>query len=253
MNIQTDNIQVSFGPKTILYDISLDIRNKEFVGIIGPNGSGKSTFLKCLYRVLQPNNGKIFFDGTEMSSLSHRDTALKMAVVAQHSTVNFDFSVLEMVLMGRSPYKGLLDRDQIDDYEIARHALAQVGLSNFESRNFNTLSGGEQQRVILARALAQRTECLVLDEPTNHLDIKYQLELMTIVKRLDATVVSAIHDLNLAAIYCDRLIALKDGSVVCTGTPHEVLTEETIRHIYGVSATVQTLPNGRLNIIYNME
>lgn len=253
MNIQTDNIQVSFGPKTILYDISLDIRNKEFVGIIGPNGSGKSTFLKCLYRVLQPNNGKIFFDGTEMSSLSHRDTALKMAVVAQHSTVNFDFSVLEMVLMGRSPYKGLLDRDQIDDYEIARHALAQVGLSNFESRNFNTLSGGEQQRVILARALAQRTECLVLDEPTNHLDIKYQLELMTIVKRLDATVVSAIHDLNLAAIYCDRLIALKDGSVVCTGTPHEVLTEDTIRHIYGVSATVQTLPNGRLNIIYNME
>lgn len=253
MNIQTDNVKVSFGQKSILQDISLSIRDKEFVGIIGPNGSGKSTFLKCLYRVLQPNNGKIFFDGTEMSSLSHRDTALKMAVVAQHSTVNFDFSVLEMVLMGRSPYKGLLDRDQIDDYKIARHALAQVGLSDFESRNFNTLSGGEQQRVILARALAQRTECLVLDEPTNHLDIKYQLELMTIVKRLDATVVSAIHDLNLAAIYCDRLIALKDGVVVCTGTPHEVLTENTIRHIYGVSATVQTLPNGRLNIIYNME
>ena len=253
MNIQTDNIQVSFGPKTILYDISLDIRNKEFVGIIGPNGSGKSTFLKCLYRVLQPNHGKIFFDGTEMSSLSHRDTALKMAVVAQHSTVNFDFSVLEMVLMGRSPYKGLLDRDQIDDYEIARHALAQVGLSNFESRNFNTLSGGEQQRVILARALAQRTECLVLDEPTNHLDIKYQLELMTIVKRLDATVVSAIHDLNLAAIYCDRIIALKDGHIVCSGTPQDVLSSDTIRHIYGVSAMVQTLPDGRLNIIYNME
>lgn len=253
MNIQTDTIQVSFGSKTILQDISLAIQDKEFVGIIGPNGSGKSTFLKCLYRVLQPNGGKIFFDGTEMSSLSHRDTALKMAVVAQHSTVNFDFSVLEMVLMGRSPYKGLLDRDQLDDYEIARHALAQVGLSDFESRNFNTLSGGEQQRVILARALAQRTECLVLDEPTNHLDIKYQLELMTIVKRLDATVVSAIHDLNLAAIYCDRIIALKDGHIVCSGTPQDVLSSDTIHHIYGVSAMVQTLPDGRLNIIYNME
>lgn len=253
MNIKTDNIQVSFGLKPILHDISLAIQDKEFVGIIGPNGSGKSTFLKCLYRVLQPSGGKIYFDGSELSSLSHRDTALKMAVVAQHSTVNFDFSVLEMVLMGRSPYKGLLDRDQLDDYEIARHALAEVGLSDFESRNFNTLSGGEQQRVILARALAQRTECLVLDEPTNHLDIKYQLELMTIVKRLDATVVSAIHDLNLAAIYCDRIIALKDGHIVCSGTPQEVLTAETIRHIYGVSATVQTLPNGRLNIIYNME
>lgn len=253
MNIQTDTIQVSFGSKTILHDISLAIQDKEFVGIIGPNGSGKSTFLKCLYRVLQPSGGKIYFDGSELSSLSHRDTALKMAVVAQHSTVNFDFSVLEMVLMGRAPYKGLLDRDQLDDYEIARHALAQVGLSDFESRNFNTLSGGEQQRVILARALAQRTECLVLDEPTNHLDIKYQLELMTIVKRLDATVVSAIHDLNLAAIYCDRIIALKDGHIVCSGTPQEVLTAETIRHIYGVSAMVQTLPDGRLNIIYNIE
>ena len=253
MNIQTDAIQVSFGSKTILHDISLAIQDKEFVGIIGPNGSGKSTFLKCLYRVLQPSGGKIYFDGSELSSLSHRDTALKMAVVAQHSTVNFDFSVLEMVLMGRSPYKGLLDRDQLDDYEIARYALAQVGLSDFESRNFNTLSGGEQQRVILARALAQRTECLVLDEPTNHLDIKYQLELMTIVKRLDATVVSAIHDLNLAAIYCDRIIALKEGHIVCSGTPQEVLTAETIRHIYGVSAMVQTLPDGRLNIIYNME
>ena len=253
MNIQTDNIQVSFGSKPILQDISLAIQDKEFVGIIGPNGSGKSTFLKCLYRVLQPSGGKIFFDGTELSSLSHRDTALKMAVVAQHSTVNFDFSVLEMVLMGRSPYKGLLDRDQLDDYEIARHALAQVGLSDFESRNFNTLSGGEQQRVILARALAQRTECLVLDEPTNHLDIKYQLELMTIVKRLDATVVSAIHDLNLAAIYCDRIIGLKYGHIVCSGTPQDVLSSDTIRHIYGVSAMVQTLPDGRLNIIYNME
>lgn len=253
MNIQTNTIQVSFGSKTILQDISLAIHDKEFVGIIGPNGSGKSTFLKCLYRVLQPSGGKIFFDGSELNSLSHRETALKMAVVAQHSTVNFDFSVLEMVLMGRSPYKGLLDRDKIDDYEIARQALEQVGLSDFESRNFNTLSGGEQQRVILARALAQRTECLVLDEPTNHLDIKYQLELMTIVKRLDATVVSAIHDLNLAAIYCDRIIALKEGHIVCSGTPQEVLTAETIRHIYGVSAMVQTLPDGRLNIIYNME
>lgn len=253
MNIQTDAIQVSFGSKMILHDISLAIQDKEFVGIIGPNGSGKSTFLKCLYRVLQPSGGKIYFDGSELNSLSHRDTALKMAVVAQHSTVNFDFSVLEMVLMGRSPYKGLLDWDKIDDYEIARHALKQVGLSDFESRNFNTLSGGEQQRVILARALAQRTDCLVLDEPTNHLDIKYQLELMTIVKRLDATVVSAIHDLNLAAIYCDRIIALKEGHIVCSGTPQEVLTAETIRHIYGVSAMVQTLPDGRLNIIYNME
>ena len=250
MNIQTDNIQVSFGSKTILQDISLAIQDKEFVGIIGPNGSGKSTFLKCLYRVLQPNGGKIFFDGTELSDLSHRDTALKMAVVAQHSTVNFDFSVLEMVLMGRSPYKGLLDRDQIDDYEIARHALAQVGLSDFESRNFNTLSGGEQQRVILARALAQRTECLVLDEPTNHLDIKYQLELMTIVKRLDTTVVAAIHDLNLAAKYCDEIYVLKNGNIVGYGSPEEVITSSMIKEVFHLNSKI--IEDGKERyVVYN--
>ena len=249
MNIQTNTIQVAFGSKAILHDISLNIQDKEFVGIIGPNGSGKSTFLKCLYRVLQPNNGKIFFDGTELSELSHRDTALKMAVVAQHSTVNFDFSVLEMVLMGRSPYKGLLDRDKIDDYEIARHALEQVGLSDFESRNFNTLSGGEQQRVILARALAQRTECLVLDEPTNHLDIKYQLELMTIVKRLDATVVSAIHDLNLASLFCDSLIILKDGRFIEKGSPKEVINEENIKSVYNLDCKVCYNENDKPYII----
>ena len=115
------------------------------------------------------------------------------------------------------------------------------------------LSGGQRTRLALAKILLEKHDVLILDEPTNHLDIKYQLELMTIVKRLDATVVSAIHDLNLAAIYCDRIIALKDGYIVCSGTPQEVLTTEIIRHIYGVSAMVQTLPDGRLNIIYNME
>ena len=217
MNIQTDNIQVSFGPKTILQDISLDIRNKEFVGIIGPNGSGKSTFLKCLYRVLQPNNGKIFFDGTEMSSLSHRDTALKMAVVAQHSTVNFDFSVLEMVLMGRSPYKGLLDRDQIDDYEIARHALAQVGLSDFESRNFNTLSGGEQQRVAIARAIVNRPSVLIADEPTGNLDPNTSKDIVDLFKHINnfgTTVIMVTHNMDIVTYLNKRVIELKDGRVL---------------------------------------
>ena len=216
MNIQTDNIQVSFGPKTILHDISLDIRNKEFVGIIGPNGSGKSTFLKCLYRVLQPNNGKIFFDGTEMSSLSHRDTALKMAVVAQHSTVNFDFSVLEMVLMGRSPYKGLLDRDQIDDYEIARHALAQVGLSDFESRSFNTLSGGEQQRIAIARALVRSPKIILADEPTGALDPDTGgsvMELLeTVAAENNAALLVITHDPKVAE-RADRVLELYDGTL----------------------------------------
>ena len=217
MNIQTNTIQVAFGSKAILHDISLDIQDKEFVGIIGPNGSGKSTFLKCLYRVLQPNNGKIFFDGTELSELSHRDTALKMAVVAQHSTVNFDFSVLEMVLMGRSPYKGLLDRDKIDDYEIARHALEQVGLSDFESRNFNTLSGGEQQRVAIARAIVNRPSVLIADEPTGNLDPNTSKGIVDLFKHINnfgTTVIMVTHNMDIVTYLNKRVIELKDGRVL---------------------------------------
>ena len=216
MNIKTDNIQVSFGSKPILHDISLAIHDKEFVGIIGPNGSGKSTFLKCLYRVLQPSGGKIFFDGSELNLLSHRDTALKMAVVAQHSTVNFDFSVLEMVLMGRSPYKGLLDRDKIDDYEIARHALEQVGLSDFESRNFNTLSGGEQQRVCIARALINYPVILLADEPTGNLDEANQNLVMKIFRELHDeghTIITVTHSADVGA-QAQRCVVIEHGHMV---------------------------------------
>ena len=192
----------------ILHDVSFTVAKGECLGILGESGSGKSTFLKCLYRVLQPNNGKIFFDGTEMSSLSHRDTALKMAVVAQHSTVNFDFSVLEMVLMGRSPYKGLLDRDQIDDYEIARHALAQVGLSDFESRNFNTLSGGEQNFTALAGVLAMQPRVLLLDEPTNGLDAKNITKLTALLRELQLPMLIASHDLRFSETLADSCLSL---------------------------------------------
>ena len=243
MNIQTDNIQVSFGPKTILHDISLDIRNKEFVGIIGPNGSGKSTFLKCVYRVQKPTEGGIFLNGKSLDEMSYRESALQLAVVAQHNFCSFDFDVLQVVLMGRSPHKKILDRDNAEDYAIARHALETVGLAGFEKRSFSTLS-------ILARALTQQTECMVLDEPTNHLDIKYQLQIMDIVKGLDLTVVAAVHDLNIAAMYCDRLIAVKDGMIVGCAAPEQLLTEKFIYELYGVRTKVNTSENGRINIIY---
>ena len=217
MNIQTDTIQVSFGSKTILHDISLAIQDKEFVGIIGPNGSGKSTFLKCLYRVLQPSGGKIYFDGSELSSLSHRDTALKMAVVAQHSTVNFDFSVLEMVLMGRSPYKGLLDRDRLDDYEIARHALSEVGLSDFESRNFNTLSGGEQQRIAIARAFLNNPKIILADEPTGNLDPETASNIVSILKdtcKNGTTVIMSTHNINLLSQFPGKVYRCMEQALV---------------------------------------
>ncbi len=251
MEILAEAVKMAFGEKTILHDIDFVLHNKEFVGIIGPNGSGKSTFLKCIYRVQKPTEGKIIFNGKNLDELSYRESALELAVVAQHNVYNFDFSVLEVVLMGRSPHKKMLERDNLGDYQIARKALETVGLIDFEERSFATLSGGEQQRVILARALTQQTECLVLDEPTNHLDIKYQLQIMDIVKSLHLTVVAAVHDLNIAAMYCDRLVAIKKGQIAGAGTPRELLTEQFIYDMYDVRCRVVVdEQTGRMNIMY---
>ncbi len=251
MEILAEAVKYFIGPKEILKGVDLTLHSKEFLGIIGPNGSGKSTFLKCVYRVQKPTAGLISFDGKKLDELSYRESALKLAVVAQHNYYNFDFPVLDVVLMGRSPHKKMMERDNAEDYRLARESLAVVGLSGFEKRNFSTLSGGEQQRVILARALTQQTECLVLDEPTNHLDIKYQLEIMDIVKGLGHTVMAAVHDLNIAAMYCDRLVAIKDGQVVGVGTPAELLTADFIRALYGVDSEIhQDEKTGRMYIVY---
>lgn len=248
MEILAKNIKKSIGNKEILQQINLDVKNKEFLGIIGPNGSGKSTFLKCVYRILKPSSGEIFFNGKNIDELSFRQTALDLAVVAQHNFYSFDFNVLDVVLMGRSPHKKILERDNKKDYDIAYKSLEIVGLKDFAERSFTTLSGGEQQRVILARALTQETESLILDEPTNHLDIKYQLQIMDIVKSLNLTVIAAIHDLNIAAMYCDRLVALKDGQIVGAGKPKDLLTEKFIKDLYEVDTQIEVLPNDNINI-----
>lgn len=218
MEICSKGLEVFLGGKQILRDLDVHIYNKEFVGIIGPNGSGKSTLLKCIYRTLKPKSGTIFIDNKNIEELPLKETAKKLAVVAQHNEMDFDFSVLDMILIGRTPHKKFLERDNYKDYEIALSSLEKVGMGSFKDRSYNSLSGGEKQRVILARALAQETECLILDEPTNHLDIKYQLQFMSIARNLDITIISAIHDLNIAALYCDKIYALKAGKVVNYGT-----------------------------------
>ena len=251
MNRETQKVEISFGSAHILKGVDLHVGDKEFIGVIGPNGSGKSTLLKCIYRVLQPDKGAVLLDEKALNSYSVRESARKMAVVAQHNYYNFEFSVSEVVLMGRSPHKRAMERDNAEDYRIVREALKTVGMSEFENRSFSTLSGGEQQRIILARALAQKTPCLILDEPTNHLDIKYQLQLMDIVKGLNLTVISAIHDLNIAAMYCDRLLVVKKGVVVNSGTPEEVLTPEFIREVYEIDADVIKDDSGDMHILYH--
>ena len=232
MQIRTEDLKAVLNGNPILKGVSLQAGEKQLIGVIGPNGSGKSTLLKCIYRVLQPTGGAVFLDGKPLSEYSFRESALKIAVVAQHNYYNFDFSVRDVVLMGRSPHKKTLERDNAQDFRIVEEALTKVGMLHFAERSFSTLSGGEQQRVILARALAQQTPCLILDEPTNHLDIKYQLQLMDLVRGLDRTVITAVHDLNIAAMYCDWLYAVKDGRVVGQGTPQTLLTPEFIRQVY---------------------
>ena len=249
--IQVKNLRFSIDNKEILKDISFDIPKGSFVGIIGPNGSGKSTLLKCIYRTLKPNGGCIMLGNTPISTMSVKESAKKLAVVAQHNYYNFDFSVEEVVLMGRSPHKKRLEPDNSKDYQIVNESLDKVGMLEFKNRSFSTLSGGEQQRVILARALAQKTPCLILDEPTNHLDIKYQLSLLNIVKSLDLTVISAIHDLNIAAMYCDRLFVMKDGQIVASGTPQDILTKELIKEIYEIDVDIIKDSKNQTHILYS--
>ena len=238
MNICATDIKMEIGNNQILKGVSIDSKSREFIGIIGPNGSGKSTLLKCIYRTLKPNNGCIMLGRQDISKMSVKESAKKLAVVAQHNYYNFDFSVGEVVLMGRSPHKKSLEPDNSEDYDIVNESLEKVGMLGFKNRSFSTLSGGEQQRVILARALAQQTPCLILDEPTNHLDIKYQLSLLNIVKSLNLTIISAIHDLNIASMYCDRLFVMKNGRIVGMGTPQEVLTKEFIKEIYDIDVEI---------------
>ena len=248
MKLEAKDIEAVLGGNPILRGVSLEVEPNEFVGIIGPNGSGKSTLLKCIYRVLKPQAGIVRLDGTDIRELSYKKSAQTIAVLAQHNYYNFEFSVQDVVLMGRSPHKRTMERDNAEDY-----ALETVGMADMAKRSFSTLSGGEQQRVILARALAQETPCLILDEPTNHLDITYQLELMDIVQSLGRTVVAAIHDLNIAAMYCTRLFVMQKGQLIAAGTPEEVLTPELIQQVYGVKAKVFRDEAGILRIQYYPE
>ncbi len=251
MKIEAKGLSAELGGAQILNGVSLEAQDGQLVGVIGPNGSGKSTLLRCLYRVLEPTGGAVYLNGRELRSYSVKESARQVSVVAQHNYYNFDFTVQEVVLMGRSPYKRALDRDTREDYRLAAEALERVGMSAFAGRSFSTLSGGEQQRVILARALAQQTPCLILDEPTNHLDVKYQLQLMDIVRSLGRTVIAAVHDLNIAAMYCDRLYVMRNGRIAAAGTPQEILTVEFIREVYEVEAELCTDSAGRLHILYH--
>ncbi len=250
MEIRTDALHAMLGGTEILHGLDFTAGDRSLVGVIGPNGSGKSTLLKCIYRVLKPSEGAVFVDGQPLSEYRVRDSAKKIAVLAQHNFYNFEFTVQDVVLMGRAPHKRALERDSAADFKIVHEAMERVGVAPLRDRLFSTLSGGEQQRVLLARALAQQTPCLILDEPTNHLDIKYQLELLDLVRSLDRTVIAAIHDLNIAARYCDTIFVMQSGRIVAAGAPRDVLTRSLIRSVYEVDADVFTDSDGLLRVLF---
>ena len=250
MKLATEHLGVEIGNTQIIQDVTVSVDNQEFVCIIGPNGSGKSTLLKTIYRTLKPNAGVVKLDDTPISKIPLRESAKNLGVMTQMSTFSFDFSVMEITMMGRTPHKKALESDKDEDYQIAWEALKKVGMDDRAERKINTLSGGERQRVLMARALTAQPKALILDEPTNHLDIQYQISLLELVKGLGIEVFAAMHDLNLAATYCDRLYVMQNGHLVAQGTPREVLTPELLKNVFHVNAGVQTLDDGRMNIVY---
>ena len=227
----------------VLDRVSLDVDRGAVVGLLGPNGSGKTTLLRLLAGIFPPGGGAVWIGGQPIDQLTRRALARRLAVVPQETHSTFDFSVIDIVLMGRYAHLGPFELEGAADQDIAREALAATGTAALELRRFASLSGGEKQRVVIAGALAQASELLLLDEPTASLDLAYQFEIAALLRRLNAergsTMIVSTHDLNLAASVCDRIVLLKEGRVLAQGATTDILTAESIRSLYGVEADVQ--------------
>jgi cobalamin transport system ATP-binding protein len=253
--LRADRVSFSYraGAPAVVDAASLTVAAGDMIGILGPNGSGKTTLLKLLSGTLTPSAGTVHFDGRALREWKRRDLARRIALVPQDTHAPFDFSVLDIVLMGRFPHLGAFALEGPDDLAIARQALAATGTSAFAARPFATLSGGEKQRVVIAGALAQSPELLLLDEPTASLDLGHQLDVQLLLAALNrdrgVTMVLSTHDLNLAAALCTDLILLRGGRVLAQGKTEAVLTADAVRALYGVDADIQRHSgSGRLTV-----
>ncbi|MCS4292982.1 iron complex transport system ATP-binding protein [Comamonas sp. BIGb0152] len=227
----------------IVRQASLHVQRGECVGLVGPNGCGKSTLMRMLYRVLQPETGgSVALQGRDIWQMSARQFAQQAAVLGQDTGLGFDCTVQELVMMGRYPHQSRWARDSAEDKAVVSACLAQVRASQLADHPLSSLSGGERQRVLLARALAQQPQLLFLDEPTNHLDIQFQLELLGLVRASGCTVLIVVHDLNLAAQFCDRIYVMQAGAIEAEGTPAQVLRPQTIAQVFQVESLVDRHP-----------
>ncbi len=256
--LHADNVSFNYGERPVLRGVSIIVPRGALLGILGPNGAGKTTFLQLLAGMSTPSTGQVTFDGMDISKIERSHLARRMAIVPQETYLTFDYTVLEVALMGRHPHLRTFEIEGPIDLKITREALAATGTVELENRTFRSLSGGEKQRVIIASALAQFEQAsqerlhfdknqpstvLLLDEPTTSLDLHYQLALGTILKKLNherkITIVISTHDLNFAAMLCQELVLLRDGRTIATGRTEQVLTSESVRKLYDVDASVQ--------------
>jgi iron complex transport system ATP-binding protein len=240
--LEATGIQFAYGQRSILNDINLEARFGEVIGLVGPNGSGKTTLLRIASGSLAPQKGSVYIQGRELPSLRPKDRARLVAMVHQSPAVPPGFTALEVVLMGRNPHLGFLQWEGPKDIEVCRQVMELTETWEFADRPVSALSGGELQRVFIARALAQETPVLILDEPTSHLDISFQTNVLdmieTIRRKTRITVLVAMHDLTLAAQYCSRIVALHQGAIVASGDPSDVLTVEVVSKVFGASVSI---------------
>ena len=253
IELELQHVTLGYNHQPVLEDISLQVKPGDLVGLIGPNGSGKSTIIKALSNVIRPRSGKVLVDKRDIRVIPRKELACRVGVVPQMPLLPSTFSAFEIVLMGRNPHLGFLQSESEHDRELCRQAMERTGTINFADRYVNELSGGEIQSLLLARVLVQETDSILLDEPTANLDIGRQIEVLGLIKGLcqekNLTVIAAVHDLNLAAQYCNRLVLISGKHVHAEGTPAEVITDANIREVYGAMNCVYTHPANGLPIV----
>ncbi|MGW6054783.1 ABC transporter ATP-binding protein [Streptomyces sp. NPDC055189] len=253
MTLVLRELSVETAGRALVDRLSIEVDAGRIVGLVGPNGSGKSTALRCVYRALKPTSGAVLLDGADLTSLKLRDSARSIAALTQESHTELDFTVEEVVALGRAPHARGNQPLTARERALCGQAMDRLDVTHLADRSVLTLSGGERQRVLVARALVQEPRVLVLDEPTNHLDIRHQVELLSFLRGSGLTVLTALHDLNLAAAACDSIAVLSSGSLVATGSPAEVLNPELIRKVFGVDATVVHHPRtGTPQLVYDL-
>jgi len=244
--LRADNIEGGYGKDAVIKGLSLSVNRGDFIGIIGPNGSGKSTLLKLITRILTPSKGRVELDGIDVAGMDPKEFCRKAAFVPQDTLINFSFSALEIVLMGRIPHLRRMQPETKRDFELAEESLGLTDSLYLKDRQIDSLSAGERQRVIIAKALAQEPALLFLDEPTSHLDIGHQVMILDLLKKLNEeqglSIVIVLHDLNLASEYCDSIMLLDDGRVFTEGTAEEVLTYQNIETVYKTVVVVNKNP-----------